>query len=182
MNILRIVLISIFSTFLMVSCNNNSSKESSDTEITIEDITKLESELFSANMTTPDVEKALDLADMYVSYADLHIDDSLGPIYLFKAADIQMNIGNPKTTIALFNNIINMYPDYENIHTAMFLKGFVYEDQLNDYTNARKCYEEFLEKFPESDFADDAVVSLNNLGKSPEELIKEFEMKNNNNK
>jgi len=35
--------------------------------------------------------------------------------------------------------------------------------------------EEFLEKYPDSDFADDARISLQNLGKSPEELIKELE-------
>jgi TolA-binding protein len=59
----------------------------------------------------------------------------------------------------------------------MFLKAFVYEDQLHDLNKAKKYYEEFLEKYPDSDFADDARISLQNLGKSPEELIKEFEEK-----
>jgi hypothetical protein len=32
-------------------------------------------------------------------------------------------------------------------------------------------YEEFLQKFPNGELAQDAKLSLDNLGKSPEELI-----------
>ncbi len=52
---------------------------------------------------------------------------------------------------------------------------------LRDLDECKKYYEEFLEKYPESDFADDAEMSLKNLGKTPEELIMEFE-KNQNKK
>lgn len=54
--------------------------------------------------------------------------------------------------------------------------GFVYENDLNDLENAKQTYEAFLQKYPnDPDFADDAQMALKNLGKSPEELIKEFE-------
>ncbi|NQU31600.1 MAG: tetratricopeptide repeat protein [Bacteroidetes bacterium] len=178
----KIVIVFIFSAFLLVSCNNTNNEVNSNKEVSIEYINTLEAELFNANMTTPDFEKAKQLADMYVAYADQNPNDSIAPDFLFKAADINMNVSSPQTTIALFNNIISLYPEYKNIPTIMFLKGFVYEDQLNDYENARKYYVDFLEKYPNSDFADDALVSLNNLGKSPEELIKEFEKQNNENK
>jgi inosine/xanthosine triphosphate pyrophosphatase family protein len=36
-------------------------------------------------------------------------------------------------------------------------------------------YELFLQKYPDNDFADDARISIENLGKTPEELIKQFE-------
>jgi TolA-binding protein len=88
-----------------------------------------------------------------------------------------MNMRRPQATIALFDRIINEYPDYEKSPSALFLKAFVYEDQLQDLENAKHYYELFLEKYPESEFADDAEVSLQNLGKSPEELIREFEEK-----
>ncbi len=57
----------------------------------------------------------------------------------------------------------------------MFLKGYVYENDLRDLETAKKIYEEFLVKYPDDEFADDAEISIKNLGKSPEELIKEFE-------
>jgi hypothetical protein len=43
---------------------------------------------------------------------------------------------------------------------------------------AKETYEDFLKKFPDDkDYADDATMALKNLGKSPEDLIKEFEKK-----
>jgi outer membrane protein assembly factor BamD (BamD/ComL family) len=172
----RIIIVLLVSSFLLQSCNNNS--DDSEAIVNIEDINNLEEELFGEMTTTPDMKKAKQLVRSYIIYADQNQDDSLAPELLFKASDISMNISDANATIAIFNRIINNYPNYKNIPTVMFLKGFVYEDQLNDYTNARKYYMEFLDKYPESDFADDALVSINNLGKSPEELIKEFEKKN----
>lgn len=173
----KITISLIITTIMLCSCEGGEKTN----DVKISDISKLETELFSSSITPPDLEKAKQLADLYVAYANQHPEDSLAPEFLFKAADINMNLDNPNITIGLFNSIIANYPNYKNISTALFLVGFVYEDQLNDYPNAKKYYLEFLDRFPESDFADDAVVSLNNLGKSPEELIKEFEMKNKGN-
>ncbi len=167
----KIAISLIVTTVILCSCESGEKNNG----VKLSDISNLETELFSSAITAPDLDKAKQLADLYVTYADQHPDDSLAPEFLFKAADINMNVSNPNVTIGIFNRIISDYPDYRNMSTVLFLVGFVYEDQLNDYPNAKKCYLEFLERFPESDFADDAVVSLDNLGKSPEELIKEFE-------
>ena len=59
----------------------------------------------------------------------------------------------------------------------MFLQAFVYENHVGDLSNAREKYIEFIQKYPEKDFADDAEICLQNLGKTPEELIREFEEK-----
>lgn len=165
----------IISSVLLFSCVSNENKTEVKNTVSISDINKLEAELFNANNATPDMVKARQLAELYIEYAELYPNDMNSPEFLFKASDISMNVHSPRLTISLFDKILTNYPDYINVPTIMFLKGFVYEDQLNDYVNAEKCYLEFLEKYPNSDFADDAVVSLNNLGKSPEELIKEFE-------
>jgi outer membrane protein assembly factor BamD (BamD/ComL family) len=173
---MKIAITLITAAVLLSSCNNSENSNN----VKLSDITKLESELFSSRLEAPDMIKLNQLADMYIVYANQHPDDSTAPEFLFKAADINMNMSNPQVTIGLFTDIISKYPNFENISTIMFLKGFVYEDQLNDFVNAKKCYLEFLELYPESDFADDAAVSLKNLGKSPEELIKEFEQNNKN--
>ena len=163
---------------IIVSCNNNGDKNKSDI-VTMEQIKNLENELFGGDMTVPNIKKANELARMYVDYANQNPTDSLAPDLLFKAADISMNMNNPQNTVALFKFIMKSYPDYKNIPTIMFLTGFVYDDQLKDYDSAKKYYTEFLEKYPDSDFADDARISLKNLGKSPEELIMEFENMSN---
>lgn len=163
----------------IISCNNNKTVENEKTAVTLEQISNLEDQLFSSEASAPDVAKATKLATMYVDYANQNPNDSLAADYLFKASDISMNMNNPQNTVALFKHIMSKYPDYKNIPTIMFLTGFVYDDQLQDYESAKKYYNEFLAKYPESDFADDARISLQNLGKTPEELIKEFENINN---
>jgi hypothetical protein len=36
----------------------------------------------------------------------------------------------------------------------------------------------FIQTYPDNEFADDAAISIENMGKTPEELIREFEAKN----
>ena len=168
----------ITSVFLLASCGGPETK-SEEKELTIEEsIAEMENELFNSNQTKIDKRKALDLVNLYVEYADQYPDDPISPEYLFMASDISMNLNRPTQTIKLFDKIMTTYPSYNKTSSALFLKAFVYEDQLHDYDAAKKYYELFIEKYPDSEFADDAVVSLQNLGKSPEELIREFEEQN----
>lgn len=140
-------------------------------------INQMEENLFSDQTKGIDKVKAGKLIDLYIRYGNEFPEDSLSPDYLFRAADISMNIFESGQAIDLYNRIINNYPDFEKIPQCVFLKAFVYENNLNDLNNAKRYYTEFLEKYPDDEFADDAEMSLQNLGKSPEELIKEFEAK-----
>lgn len=164
--------------FLLASCVGPETK-SEEKELSIEEsIAGLENELFNSDQTKIDKRKALDLVKLYVKFTDEYPDDPISPEYLFKASDISMNLNRPTQTIKLFNKILTTYPSYNKTPTALFLKAFVYEDQLHDYDQAKKYYELFIVEYPDSEFADDAAVSLKNLGKSPEELIREFEENN----
>ena len=49
---------------------------------------------------------------------------------------------------------------------------------LNDDAKAKIIYEEVIAKYPNLSYANDAKAAINNLGKTDEELIKEFEKKN----
>ncbi|NOX86945.1 MAG: tetratricopeptide repeat protein, partial [Chlorobi bacterium] len=141
-------------------------------------ITSMENELFNVQSTRMNKHKVRDLIDLYTQYAKDFPDDTLAPVYLFKASDISMNIYQPMKTIRILDTIMVKYPDYNKTPTALFLKAFVYEDQVKNYKLARKYYQMFLDKYPDNEFADDARMSLQNLGKTPEELIREFEEKN----
>lgn len=171
----KVVLISAVLISMMACSGPNNS---GDTRTSLQDsITTSENKMFNNQETRITKEDAISLIGFYEKYADEFPEDSLAPVYLFRASDISMNLQQPVKTIDLFNKIMTKYPDYEKTPSVMFLKAFVYEDQLHDLSKAKKYYEEFLEKYPDSDFADDAKISLQNLGKSPEELIKEFEEK-----
>lgn len=164
--------------FFIAGCDGPQKKETAETINLEESINLQEDKVFNSNNNRLVKKDAKILVTLYEQYANEKPDDSLSPEYLFRASDISMNLQMPMQTIQLFNRILTEYPDFEKATVVLFLKAFVYEDQLRDYDNAKKYYELFLTKYPESEFADDAKVSLKNLGKSPEELIKEFELGN----
>lgn len=152
---------------LLIACSSPQEKKEAQ-------IKTLEDELFS-DETTIDKIKADDLIEAYISFTDEYPDDPKAAGQLFKAADMSMNMNKPHQAIQLFNRILKDYPDFEKAPQSLFLKGYVFENNLNDLESAKRVYTEFLEKYPDDDFADDAEVSIKNLGKTPEELIREFE-------
>ncbi|MCC6413655.1 MAG: hypothetical protein IT270_18515 [Saprospiraceae bacterium] len=95
---------------------------------------------------------------------------------LMKAAGLAKTIENPNKAIQLYNYIVDKMPNHAKAPTAMFMTGFIYENDLGNVEKARAVYEGFLIKYPnDPDFTDDAQMALKLLGKSPEEIIKSFE-------
>lgn len=158
------------SVMILFSCSFNQGKKKSNIKV-------METKLFSDENKMIDPVKAGELMKAYISFADEFPDAKEAPEYLFKAGDLSMNLNIPQQAIQVFERIINKYPDYEKAPQCLFLKGYVYENEIGDLNTAKKIYEEFITKYPNDEFADDAAVSIKNLGKSPEELIKEFEAK-----
>jgi outer membrane protein assembly factor BamD (BamD/ComL family) len=76
--------------------------------------------------------------------------------------------GKPLLAIKLYEEILNFFPQGSNRDKALFLTGFVYSEQLKDYTKAKEVYERFVKEYPQSDLKDDAEYLLKNLGKEPE--------------
>nr|NQU91038.1 tetratricopeptide repeat protein [Bacteroidota bacterium] len=140
----------------------------------IDEIDRTEKEIFSEEGML-DRNRVDELINIYVDYADTFKEDTLAPEYLFKAGDISMNTNRSHQAIRYYSRIIEDYPDYRKVPEALFLKGYVYENNLGRLDKAEVIYKEFLDKYPDNEFADDAEVSLKYLGKSPEELIELFQ-------
>ncbi|HOW26373.1 MAG TPA: tetratricopeptide repeat protein [Bacteroidales bacterium] len=138
-------------------------------------IKDLEEEIFSVTDQAINTEKTAQLVDAYIAYADAYPGDKKAPEYLFNAGNVAMNLLDPKKAIAVFDRILQDYPDYERIPHCLFLKAFINENQMNQLGQAEMLYREFLQKYPGHEFADDAELSLKNLGKSPEELLEQFQ-------
>lgn len=160
----------IITAMVFIACTSQEEKSKSN-------IKSLEDGLFSNENKMIDRDKATELISQYIAFADEFPDNPETPSFLFRAGDMSMNLMMPRKAIQVFDRILDNYPEYEKAPQCLFLKGYVFENNLNDLDMAKKIYTEFLEKYPEDDFADDAEVSIRNLGKSPEELIKEFEEK-----
>jgi len=138
-------------------------------------IEQLEKELFGNITAIPDREKSLTLVNAYVEYAEKYPDSEKAAEFLFRAADICMNIGYPERAIELYTRVYRDYPEYSKRPESLFLIAFIYENQLYNLQQAEHNYKQFIELFPDHDLADDAQILLQHLGKSPDELVKEFE-------
>lgn len=130
------------------------------------------------DVTQFDKAKAAELAGLYGTFSEAFPDDGQTPTYLFKAAELQRSLRDFPKAIQIYDKIYKNYPNYEKTPHSLFLLGFSYENDLKEMDKAKKCYEDFLSKYPKHELADDVEFSLKNLGKSPEEIIKEFEARN----
>ncbi|MBE0662874.1 MAG: hypothetical protein IH597_10445 [Bacteroidales bacterium] len=140
-------------------------------------IKTLEDELFTNMTGMIDRVKASELVDAYEKYADANPDDTKSGEYLFRAADICMNTGYPEKAIEIYTRVFNDYTTYEKHPESLFLIAFIYENQLMNLKQAELSYRRFLELYPDHELANDAEILIQHLGKSPDEMVKEFEEK-----
>jgi outer membrane protein assembly factor BamD (BamD/ComL family) len=155
---------------LVSSCTKNVKKEQ------INAIAAQEKSLFEAQEI--DRLKGLQLIDTYVNFSKQYPDDSLSANYLYKAGEIAMNLKLGTQSIFYFDKIITNFPTFSKVPECVFLKAFVFENQLNDLEKASRYYNEFIIQFPNHLLVKDAKASLEYLGKSPEELVRIFQEKN----
>ena len=76
-------------------------------------------------------------------------------------------------SVEVYKQIFEEYPQYEEAGNSLFMAGFILANDLKDFEKAKQTYNLYLEKYPNGQLADDARVELENLGKSPEEILKE---------
>lgn len=92
---------------------------------------------------------------------------------LLKSGGLAKTIEEPNKALQLYQTVVNTHAKHAKAPTALFMTGFVYENDLGDLTKAKAVYEQFLREYPnDPDFADDAKMALKMLGKTPEEIIK----------
>lgn len=112
----------------------------------------------------------------YEAFSKKFPADKYAPEFLFKAADIANGMENYGKSIELFNLIADQYPDFNKAAESLFLCAFIYE-QAGNVVLAEKYYKEVIARYPKSELKAQSEASIKNLGKSPEELVKEFEAK-----
>ena len=91
---------------------------------------------------------------------------------LFKIAEIHHSqTKDLAKTIDAYQRYLTLFPDGEKAPGAMFTIAFIYNNELHNLDSAAAVYRRFLDKYPHNELASAALYELNNLGKSPDELI-----------
>lgn len=146
----------------LISCN--SPKEKS-----LDAIRNLE-----ASDSTFSPENIESLKKQYIDYADKYPDDDLAPEFLFKAGQRCNVMAQHEEALAIFQKIRDTYPKHHMAEEALFLQGYIYENSLHNEAKAKEIYTAFIQQYPKSELAEDAQLAIQNLGKSPEEILESF--------
>lgn len=72
----------------------------------------------------------------------------------------------------IYRQVFDDYPNSKKAPEALFMSAFIFANDLNKLHPAEMSYKLFLEKFPNHELAVSAREELNNLGLSPEEILK----------
>ena len=111
----------------------------------------------------------------YLDFITHFPTDAYSPDYLFKAAEISMNLNQNEKAIELFLKLHDFYPNCVKAPFALYLAGFVSENKLYDTAMARKYYNQLIAQYPDKPIANDAKNTLKNLGKTDEQIVRDFE-------
>lgn len=183
-----IFLISFIWIFIFTSCDNSNKQQEEVPKDQVGNIDymnrtdlenhilKLEKSLYEDTLSM-DREKAKNLMEAYAMYADKHPDQENSAEYMFKAGELAMGLNHSLEAIKYFSITYGRYVNFDKRPYALFLKAFVLENQVKDFEQAKNTYLTFIEEYPDHPMRDDAEYSIKNMGKSPEELIREFEEK-----
>lgn len=159
---------------LMISCGGDPEKKK-----VIERIAAGEAKIFGdSTATIPDEAIGMEVIQAYTDYANGWPKDTISAEYLFKGAEIAMNLNKSGMAIEYYNRILLNYPEFKKRPYCMFLQAFILENQMNQYDQAKARYQEFIDKYPDHILVNDARASIENMGKPIEDLIKEWDLKN----
>lgn len=163
--------------FILACTPKSSNTESSSQAQLISTLGQLETELRSGESTTPDTNKINTFVQNAEALAARFPQDSLAPLYLFRAAELRHATGKWEEAIDLWGKIDAKFKNYQRSPEALFMQGFVAENELHDRKQAVKYYQTFIEKYPQHPLSKDAIVLMDNLkkGVSDQELIEQFE-------
>lgn len=137
-----------------------------------------EKKLFANKLEKPDASVGLEAVKAYTEFINQFPNDKRVPEYLFKAGEISSALNYTDAAIGYFENLYTKFPKHNKAIFAMFLHAFILENQSLDLEKAKQKYEQVIATFPNSQQASDAKASIEHLGKTPEDLVKEFEKKN----
>jgi tetratricopeptide (TPR) repeat protein len=170
MNPIRLLTLIMAATFIISGCSQDPKAK----------IKSLEEKMSSEKFTFDEegIRLARELTGKYIEFADTHKDDAESPAFLHHAAELSLNLNEHRQSLELYNRVIYQYPGYYKTPECLFMVGFIYENYLLNLGKAKEIYETFIARYPEHDLADDAAACIKNLGKSPEELLREFEQIN----
>jgi outer membrane protein assembly factor BamD (BamD/ComL family) len=119
-------------------------------------------------------------AQSYQALVEKHPESKLAPEALFKLASLYhenmiKNMPHDESlnkAVEYYGEVFEKYPNSSKASIALFIKGFILANELNDYSEAKQAYTLFLKKYPNNQLIPSVKEELDNLGVPPEQILK----------
>jgi len=140
-------------------------------------------EMAKLNVSQKNIPEAL---KNYETVVNRYPESSQAPGALFQIATLYQNkmiknlsgVNSYERAEQTFRLVFNKYPESDKAPMALFLSGFILANDLRNFEEATKTYNLFLEKYPDHELAASAKEELQNMGLSPDEILKKKSKKN----
>lgn len=165
----RLSIFILLSVFVACSAKN-------DKKNRIETISKLEHVLFDEDASQNEVASKQaemeKLRENYRQFLGSYAADTISARYVYNWAMMEADFfKNYTASVQLLERFQRDYSSHPMAEKALFLQGFTYSEYIKDYKKAELAYKAFIERYPNSDLVPSIQFELQNLGKSPEELL-----------
>jgi peptidyl-prolyl cis-trans isomerase C len=87
--------------------------------------------------------------------------DDMGPDELMEEAE---TAATPLVAIRGYEKFVERFPNHEGADKALFMAGFLYSEELNDYSTAKDKFRALLSSYPDSDYAASANWMIEHMG------------------
>jgi len=78
-----------------------------------------------------------------------------------------------KKAVEYYQKLYQQFPQDERAPKSLFMSGFILANELKNIDAAKSAYQQFLNKYPKHELAGSAKNELDNLGKTPEQILQE---------
>lgn len=95
----------------------------------------------------------------------------VGAMYqMFLVPNVQTEESNKKA-VEYYRQLFKNFSNSADAPKALFMSGFILANNLNKLDEAKLTYQTFLDKYPKHELAAQIKIELDNLGKTPEEIL-----------
>lgn len=163
---------------LLFSCGggNNGAGSERLRKSCVDSINSVEAKL--KNLTAPNPVIYNEAINSYTHFATSFPNDSMAAGCLFRAAIFSANLNQYQRALSIYDTINRKYPNFKDGADCLFNQAYIYDDKLKDTAKAHAMYLMVINKYPHDSLASQARAAISLLGKSTDEIIKEFEEKN----
>ena len=107
-------------------------------------------------------------------FVDEYSNDPKAPEYLFISARAANGLRKYEKSLKIMNTIKQRYQDYNKLPEVYFLYAFTLDEDLKRKEEAKDAYMELINKFPDDHLSKQAVLLMDQLYLSDEELIQKW--------